>query len=572
MIVFRKIRYKNLLGVGNSPIEIQLDRSKTTLIHGRNGAGKSTFIESLTFGLYGKPFRSVKKAQLVNSVNGKQCLVEVWFDIGKKSYYVKRGIKPDVFEIHCDGKLIDQTADAREYQRMLEDQILQMNFRAFSQVVVLSVSNFKPFMQLEAKDRREVIEDILDIRVFSAMNTVVKQKLSAMKEMVSAVDSNIDVQRQKADVQKRYIETLKTNLSERSTQLENDIRIANDNIKNTEDTIDSLMKEVDDKTALTSDAASILSKRSKLDGLLLPLKGRIKKLNENINFYHETEECPTCKQEISDTIRTDRITDTESKISEVEKAISKISVDISAIDEKQQEIDKIQAEINKIQREIQELNATIRADTTLVRRLSAELKTLNENTGNIQEEQENLKVIIDASMELLKRKSELSDSKQYLDISASLLKDSGIKTKIVEQYLPVMNKLINNYLNVLDLWISFHLDGEFNETLKSRHRDNFTYHSFSEGEKQRIDLAILFTWRTIAKMKNSVSCSLLIFDEVLDRALDFAGTEHVARLLDTLGDGTNVFIISHKIAELQDKFHSSIEFEKAGNFTQIKTA
>lgn len=570
MIIFEKLRYKNFLGAGNAPIEILLNKSKTTLIIGTNGAGKSSgLLDGLSFVLFNKPFRSIKKPQLVNTINLKHCLVEVWFSIGQKKYLVKRGMKPDVFEIYCDDVLIDQVADSREYQRMLEDQILQMNSKTFNQVVLLSVVNFKPFMQLEAKDRRDVIEDILDIRVFSAMNQALKEKFSTLKENISIVDGNINVQKQKVDIQKSYIETLCQDQAAKEDSLVQQVAAATEKISALELDILSHTTIIEDLDAKIQDDSAIHTKKSKITPLCVPLKARVAKLQSTIDFYAETEICPSCSQVIDDEIKTQQIESTQTKMAEVNAAIANIVQQLAAIETRETEINEIKRKIHAANAAIQAINNQIIVEQTYIRKLNNELNSMTKLSGSIDTEKTKLKELADGALNLIRQKSELSESKQYLDIAATLLKDSGIKTKIIEQYLPVINKLINRYLAAMDTWISFNLDGEFNETIKSRYRDTFTYSSFSEGEKQRIDLAILFTWRTIAKMKNSVSTNLLVFDEVLDRALDSAGTDYVVQLLDTLGEGTNTFVISHKVAELQDKFHSTIKFDKVNNFSQI---
>ena len=569
-INFTKIRYKNIMSVGNSPIEILLDKSPTTLIIGKNGASKSTLIEALTLVLFGKPFRSIKKGQLLNSINKKQCVVELWFDAGGKSYYVKRGIKPDVFEIHCDGVLIDQVSDSRDYQRKLEQEILHMNFKTFSQVVILSISNFKPFMQLESKDRREVIEDILDIKVFGEMNKVLASRAKSLRESIVTVDNSIDVATQKIEIQKNYIENLNQDKAAKKKELEKLREDANTKIQEIEETISVRENTLSGLEVSISDYPTINDKKTKLTPLYAQLQGKISSLQELIDFYTDNDVCPTCSQNIDDGIKHSHVEDNKSKIAKVNDGLSKLTAQLDDIKVRESEIKEIQNNINLVSRDIQTLNSQIIAEQQYIKRLNNELISISKVNDNIEREKDKLSDIKESSKQLLKQKSELSESKQYLDIASTLLKDSGIKTKIIDQYVPVMNTLINKYLAVMDTWILFNLDGEFNETIKSRYRDDFTYYSFSEGEKQRIDLAILFTWRTIAKMKNSVSCNLLIMDEVADKALDFEGVDYFVKLLHTVGEGTNTFVISHKVDLLYDKFHSVIEFEKIKNFSQIK--
>jgi DNA repair exonuclease SbcCD ATPase subunit len=570
MIIFKKLKYCNFLGAGNSPIEIILNKNRTTLVIGTNGSGKSSgLLDGLTFALFGKPFRSIKKAQLINTINLKKCLVEVEFSIGTKEYIVKRGIKPDVFEIWIDGKLMDQVADVREHQRMLEEQILHMNFRTFNQVVLLSVSNFKPFMQLDTSDRRAVIEDILDIGVFSDMNDALKKRISVLKETTKTIDGNIEVQKQKVELQKKYVETLSLDHVVKQNELINAIDVATKQIDELESKIIPHTTAIEEFSDMISDESVVSAKWTKLYPFTVPLQGKLDALKETIEFYSENEHCPTCTQPINPEFKDDQISTTQTKLIEATNAIEKLQSQLDSIKQRELEIAEIKKKINLESVAIQTINNQIISEQTYIKRLNTELNNISKSTGNIDQERDKIKDLAAAAMNLVRQKSELSEKKQYYDIATTLLKDSGIKTKIIDQYVPVMNKLINKYLGAMDTWISFNLDSEFNETIKSRHRDTFSYASFSEGEKQRIDLAILFTWRTIAKMKNSVSCNLLVFDEILDKCLDGNGTDQVVSLLDTLGEGTNVFVISHKVAELQDKFHSTLKFEKVNNFSQL---
>lgn len=571
MIFFKKLTYRNFLGAGNAPVVILLNKNRTTLVMGANGSGKSSgLLDGLTFGLFGKPFRSIKKNQLINTINLKKCLVEVEFSIGTKEYVVKRGMKPDVFEIWIDGKLLDQVADVREHQRMLEEQILHMNSRTFNQVVLLSVANFKPFMQLDAADRRAVIEDILDIGVFSDMNDTLKKKASVLRELSKTIDGNIDVQRQKVDIQKKYVETLSLDQESKQNELIEAISTSTRQINEFEEKITNHTQIIDALSETIDDESSVISKRNKLSGYNLPLQTKLSTLKETIDFYSDNEHCPTCAQTIDSLIKKNQLITTQTKLDEVCVAIDKLQTQLDNIKIREAEITEIKKKINQESSVIQSINNQIISEQNFIKRLNNELNGISKASGNIDQEKEKIKELAEVAMSLVRQKSELSEKKQYFDIAATLLKDSGIKTKIIDQYVPVMNKLINKYLGAMDTWISFHLDSEFNETIKSRHRDSFSYASFSEGEKQRIDLAILFTWRTIAKMKNSVNTNLLVMDEIIDARLDTAGVEHVIRLLETLGEGTNVFVISHKVAELQDKFHATLEFEKINNFSTIK--
>ena len=571
MIIFEHMRYKNMMGAGAAWIEIQLNAHKTTLVIGHNGSGKSSFMDCLTFALFGKPFRDIKKAQLINTINGKQAVVEVRFTIGTKKYLVRRGIKPDLFEIYQDDKLIDQPGSARDYQLILEDQILRLNHKTFIQVVLLSVANFKPFMQLDTQLRREIIEDILDIKIFSEMNGILKQRASTLKEQLRDVEASIDLQRQKIEVQEKYVATLKQDRTSKVDSLQQLIAEAEQLSIEYSQRIDEHTTRSTELYDSIADQEQTQARKTKLQGIAQQINSKLSTLNETIAFYKETEQCPTCKQHIDDVSRQQQISENEAKSTEMLAGIEKLQSQLATLNEREAEIAGVVSQINVITQEIHRLNSSIMGNQSYIKRLHSEIATLQSNQGDLAAEEVKIKELAEGALHLVKQKAALSETKQYQDIAATLLKDSGIKTKIIAQYLPVINKLINMYLAKMDTWIHFYLDEEFNETIKSRYRDTFTYNSFSEGEKQRIDLAILFTWRTIAKMKNSVNCNLLIFDEILDRALDLAGTEHVTNLLDTLGEGTNVFVISHRVEQLQDKFTKVLQFQKVNNFSQIVT-
>lgn len=569
MIVFHKLRYRNLLASGNAPIEIILDKHPTTLVIGDMGCGKSTMLDAITFALYGKPFREINKDQLINSINGKQCLVELWFSIGPKQYQVSRGIKPAIFEIRIDGVILEQVASAKDHQKTLEKTILHMDLKSFSQVVVLSVADYVPFMKLDTPTRRAVTDDILDVAVFSTMSTVLKEKISALKEKIRTIDNGIDVHRQKIEIQKGYVATLCADQASKKVEISEQIEASNKKIEAYEQELVKLNAKIAELESTIADADTVSGKRAKYAPMTTQLANRYAQTKKKIDFYTDTQTCPTCNQNIDDETRKTHIDTNTTKVAELDVAMGKLKTTLTTIQAREAEIAGVRQTIQEVSRKIQSVNSSIIAEQSYIRKLNAELISIDKNVGNIDAETAKIKSLTEASMNLVRQKSELSETKQYYDVSTMLLKDTGVKSKIIEKYVPIINKLINQYLGVMDLWVNFTIDENFNETIKSRYRDTFTYSSFSEGEKQRIDLAILFTWRTIAKMKNSISCNLLLIDEIADKSLDLGGLDNFVSLLGTLGAGTNVFIISHK-QELHDKFDDTIRFEKDGNFSRIQ--
>ncbi len=569
MVVFKKVRWKNFLSTGNAFTEIDLTRSTNTLIVGHNGAGKSTILDALTFGLFGKPYRKINKPQLINSINDGKAVVEVEFSIGKKEYKIVRGIKPNVFEIHCNGKLINQDAKATDYQEHLEKFILKLNYKSFTQVVILGSASFIPFMQLSAADRRTIIEELLDIGIFSSMNTIMKSSITGIKDDQRDCEYKINLLNEKIELQKQNIEEhMKNHLVEVDKKTkeisDNDAHLT----KITKDIgliqlhVDQLTKKIEDKNQVANRNTKILTLQSKLED-------NLKKINKEIAFYRSNGECPTCQQTITDDTKHKHITEKQNKIVEVNEAITKLNVELQKVYGRLDEIDAIQKHISEHNSEIVKLNTqvtSINKYNTKVLQEIEELRTRSNLTENDNEKLKDLNRDLDAAKKVAE---DLSIQKQYYDYAATLLKDSGIKTKIIKQYLPIMNKLINKYLTAMDFFVNFNLNENFEETIKSRHRDEFSYASFSEGEKMRIDLALLFTWRQVAKMKNSTNTNLLVLDEVFDSSLDGVGMEEFMKLLNSLDKNTNVFVISHKGDQLFDKFRSVIRFEKKGNFSQV---
>lgn len=553
MINFKTIRWKNFLSTGNAFTEVSLNRSSSTLILGDNGSGKSTLLDAITFALFNKPFRNISKPQLVNSINRKAMLVEVEFQIGTKEYLIRRGSNPGVFEIEIDGEMVDQNASVRDYQKHLEENILKLNYKSFTQIVILGSASFTPFMQLTPNIRREIIEDILDIRIFTTMKEVLKTKVNDLKEKLRFIESELTVTKEKANLQKQYIDTLESDKKERVTKIESEI-------VGLQATLDTLQKQVEYDTEEKESFGDIESKRKKLDAFKTEFARKIREQKKELDFYHNHDDCPTCKQGIPHDFKETITSEKEYRITELEEGNTKLS-------EQWEELDKSYEDFLNIQQKIIDTNNSIMSSQTLLQRLILEKTEAENKVGDIEKETAKLKDIAKDLVGKTAQRSTYSEEQEYNSIAESLLKDSGIKTKIIRQYLPVINKLVNKYLKSMDFFVQFDLDETFKETIKSRHRDNFSYASFSEGEKQRIDLALVFTWRTIAKMKNSASTNLLLLDEVFDSSLDVNGTDYVMQLLNTIGEETNVFVISHKGDVLFDKFRSVIKFEKKNNYS-----
>ena len=569
MIVFTTIRWKNLLSTGNVFTEIKLDKSVNTLIVGQNGAGKSTILDALTFVLFGKPFRKINKPQLLNSINNSNCVVECEFNIGKQKYQIVRGMKPNIFEIYCDDVLINQDAKAMDYQEHLEKNILKLNYKSFTQVIVLGSAAFVPFMQLSAADRRAIIEELLDIGIFSSMNTIVKNKLSEIKDKQRDTEYTLKLTAEKIELQKQNIEEHKKNsqdeIDRKNAEISKNVDFINETMKNVgliQKHIDVLSKQVEDEQTLGTKNNKMLQIESKFEDSL-------KKLKKEIQFYEDHNSCPTCQQAITTEHKEKHLKEKSDKIVQLNEATAKLNQELVSITERIGKIASVQKHIGAHQSEILKLNTQISSINSYNTKVLQDIKKLEENSISIGKDNNKLKELKKDLEKAIATSKELSSEKQYHEFAATLLKDTGIKTRIIKQYLPVMNKLINKYLTAMEFFVNFNLNENFEETIKSRHRDEFSYASFSEGEKMRIDLALLFTWRQIAKMKNSVSTNLLILDEVFDSSLDGVGTEEFMKLLNSMDKSTNVFVISHKGDQLFDKFRSVIRFEKKNNFSQV---
>ena len=569
MITFKKLRYQNIMSTGNQFTEILLNKSKSTLIVGENGAGKSTFIEALTFALYGRPFRNINKPQLINSITGKNLVVELEFTVGKKDYMIRRGVKPTVFEIYQNDNLINQNADIREYQEMLEKQILKLNFKSFSQIVVLGSASYVPFMQLPTQTRRGVVEDLLDIQIFSVMNSLLKEKIQTNRQELQDVGYKIDLCEQKIDMHTKHIGALLANNDELIEQKKAKIVEHQDQIAVHNIAVDGAMSLVDDLQQQIADQEKAEQRKTKLVQMESQLEDRVRKLKKEIEFFHDHDSCPTCKQGLTHDFKQEKIQSSQSKSQEVTEALTKLEDEIIKSGERL-------SQINETNKQIQKFNETISQNNQQITFLNRYIADLTKEVEELKEQGNKITAEVDESGEyekelttLSKLKEQLSNQRAMLDVSAHLLKDTGIKTKIIKQYVPVMNKLINKYLAAMDFFVDFQLDENFNETIKSRFRDEFSYASFSEGEKMRIDLALMFTWRAIAKLRNSASTNILIMDEVFDSSLDATGTEEFLKILEQLTQDTNTFIISHKGDQLYDRFHSVIKFEKHSNFSRI---
>ena len=568
MIVFKNVRWKNLLSTGNSFIEIQLNKSSNTLIIGDNGAGKSTILDALCFGLFNKPFRPIKKDQLINSVNQGGTLVEIEFMIGNREYLVKRGIKKNLFEIYRDGKLLNQDAKIKDYQEFLEKNILKLNFKSFTQIVILGMS-FIPFMQLRASDRRTIIEDLLDIEIFSVMNYLLRSKVTQNKDDIGTVDIALGLSENEQKLTKIMIDKLKEDKTVQIKKNKKDIEEHEEFLKTHKENINQIIKKIEELNESISDESNARGKIDSLHDYQRDIEKNIDKYEDEIEFYEKNEACNTCRQDIPKTFRKSMIENFHAKMHECGQALLKIG---NVLQEKEKRIHEIDTILNRVdlqKAEIAHNQNTIDACTQYIKKVAKQNEEISQMADDIDEKKKELNVI-DVDIEIYnKEKEKLSNQKYLYELAATMLKDGGIKTRIIKQYLPIMNKLINKYLAEMDFFVSFNLDENFNESIKSRHRDEFTYDSFSEGEKMRIDLALLFTWRAVAKLKNSANTNLLILDEVFDSSLDAAGTDEFMRILNNLVKNTNVFVISHKGEILFDKFKSVLKFEKRKNFSQI---
>ncbi len=566
MIIFKKLTWKNFLSTGNKETTVYLDKNPSTLIVGSNGAGKSTMLDALSFALFGKPHRSINKNQLVNTINNKQCLVTVEFSVGSISYKIIRGIKPNIFEVYRNGKLLNQESHARDYQKVLESNILKLNHKSFHQVVVLGSSNFIPFMQLPTYQRRAVIEDLLDIGIFTKMNAVLKDKVSLLRNQMSNTDHQLEMLKETIRLESEHIKDLKnidTSNKEKNEKkilaIEDENTILIDSNKCLQEEYDTHFDSVTENYQKTQEEERILENSKS------GIKTKMDEVVTESLFYKDNNTCPTCSQEISVSLKKTKNQECKENAKLLNENYYEVKDKIKETQETADTLYKQVVHLNEVQSSIN--NNKIRIDNNNDK--ISDLKSV-ETVKDTKAAEEKLVKDRETQQNLVVERGEQSKLSSYFDAIAELLRDTGIKTKVIRQYLPVMNKLINQYLQVLDFFVLFNLDEGFNETIRSRHRDEFTYPSFSEGEKQRIDLSLLFAWRQIAKMKNSANTNLLILDETFDSSMDADGVDNLLKILYTLGKETNVFVISHKQDLLEGKFPSKIEFEKSNNFSRIK--
>ncbi len=569
MINFKKIRYKNLLSSGNSFTSIDLDRSQTTLIVGDNGAGKSTLLDALCFALYGKGFRNLKKDLLVNSINGKELVVEVEFQIGRKSYKVIRGAKPNKFELYVNGTLINQDATMRDYQEHLEKNILKMSYRSFTQVAVLGSANFTPFMQLKSVERRRLVEDLLDISIFSTMQDILKKKVTQHNIDVRETNHEIELLEERISGLNEQMNLLQKNRDKKIKKYENTISETQNNIDKVMKEVGLENKEIDEKKKLITNKDKNEKRLKETLDLERQLEQALKKAEQDVLFYQENDDCPTCKQGLDEEHKKKHIKERKTKTVEIKKAINEISSTIDSCHDEIQRINTIQSEIDDIQRKIGLHQTEILSNQKYIDKLNKEIKDLQSEISGDATVNDRLTTAEDDLDALHTKKESLTDRQHYFDLATTLLRDQGVRQRIIKQYVPVMNKMINKYLANLEFYVGFELNESFEETIKSRFRDVFKYDNFSQGEKMRIDLALLFTWRAVARIKNSVNTNILILDEVFDSSLDSQGTDDFLKLLNSLNEKTNAFIISHKGDQLYDKFEEVIRFEKYKNFSRI---
>ena len=568
MILFKKIRWRNFLSTGNQFTEVNFTKSQTSLIIGTNGSGKSTILDALTFALFNKPFRKITKGQLVNTVNEKECVVEIEFSVGKTEWKIVRGIKPSVFEIHKDGKILDQNSAANDQQKWLEEQVLKLNYKSFTQIVVLGSASFVPFMQLTAPNRREVIEDLLDIKIFSVMGLILRERIRGSNERLREFSIRNNLVEEKIDMQKSFIEEIeatgKKDISEKKKKLEEingEINAYEGELQEMSDELNVLNKDVE----MFSGSNKKLRKLGNLRG---KLSQKVATITEEHKFFTDNTVCPTCTQSIEEEFRIDRINDAKSKAKELEKGYKELEEAIRLEEERETQFKEFTTEASNLTHEISKTSTRISGLQNQTRDIEQEIQRIREQRESRTTERHALDKLIGELEALQKDQSKENENNLYNDFAYSLMKDGGVKSKIIKRYLPLMNQQVNKYLQLMDFYINFSLDEEFKETVKSPVHDKFVYESFSEGEKMRIDLALLFTWREIARMKNSASTNLLILDEIFDSSLDGFGTEYFTKIIKYIISDANVFVISHKTEDLIDSFDRVIRFEKTKGFSK----
>ena len=569
MIVFKKIKYKNFLSTGNIPVEIDLRRSPTTLIIGRNGSGKSTLLDALCWALFNKPFRIIKKEQMINTINQTDCEVEIEFDVGMKQYRIKRGVKPNLFEIYCNGDLINQNASNIDYQKYLETNIMKLNYRSFVQVVILGSSSYEPFMKMKARYRRDVVEEILDVKVFTQMDLILRDQQGQLSKEVLDMRHKCDLIQTKYETELKHfnaLSDLNTNdIDDKKIQLEKHTKAKEEytiKIDNLNNQIDSFKEQLEDKEETDNKLKQLLKIETKIEHNLHSHK-------KNLEFFQENDNCPTCTQPLEAEFRGEKIAFEKGKITVLEDGVQKLNEEVTKMEEKVNHFGSISKKLSDLYVDVAKVNTSLEELNNYSERIHQEILQLE------NKQIDSKKIAVDLQqlkeeLELTKlERDKITNQKKYVDVLREVLSDKGARGHIIKKYIPIINGLINQYLQAMDFFVSFHLDEEFNETVKSRHRDTFNYNSFSEGEKLRIDLALLFTWRTIAKMKNSVNTNLLILDEIFDSSLDAQGTDDFFKIINKL-QNENIFIISHKGDIMFDKFTNILKFEKLQNFTHLQ--
>ena len=569
MIIFKKIKWKNFLSTGNKFTEINLIEAKTNLIIGNNGAGKSTILDALTFSLFNKPFRKVNKSQLINTVNEKDCHVELEFNVGNIDWKVIRGMKPVRFEIYKDGKVMNQNAAVNDQQRWLEEQVLKLNYKSFTQIVILGSASFVPFMQLTAPNRREVIEDLLDIKIFSAMGLILKERVRGVNERLREISIRKNLLEEKIDMQNGFIQEIENTSKKDVKDKREKIKNINEQIKTYEDDLVGMSQELD---AINKDMGMLSDcnkKLRKLGNLRGKMSQKVSTITKEHKFFSENVTCPTCTQSIEEEFRLDKIKDAETKAKDLEKGYKELEEAIKLEEEKESQFKKITSEASKLTHEISKTSTRVSGLQNQTRDIEQEIQTITEQLENRTTERHALDKLLGELEGLQKNQSQESEKNVYNEFAHALMKDGGVKSKIIKRYLPLMNQQINKYLQLMDFYINFSLDDEFKESVKSPIHDKFSYESFSEGEKMRIDLSLLFTWREIARMKNSASTNLLILDEIFDSSLDGFGTDYFTKIIKYVVSDANVFIISHKTDDLIDSFDKIIKFDKIKGFSKL---
>ena len=570
MIIFKRVRWKNFLSTGNQFTEVDFQKNSTNLIVGTNGTGKSTVLDALTFSLFNKPFRKINKSQLVNTTNEKDCIVEVEFELNARQYLVRRGIRPNKFDIVVDGDPMHKQSDDRAMQKILEEGILKLNYKSFTQIVILGSSAFVPFMQLSGTNRREVIEDLLDIRIFSAMNSILKEQLKTKKDEIKTLELSKDNIKDKVEMQKNFIDELESQGKQRVEEKEGKINLLEGEILETSDETECLIKDVAMYTKDLEELSNVKGKLKKLNTLKGKMSNKVATLTKEHKFFTDNTVCPTCTQDIEEEFRVNRIADAQTKAKELQTGYRELEDAIQKEEEREHQFTKLSKEITKLNNGISKNHTLISGCQRQIRDLESEIQRLTDQHANRNTEHEKLAEFNENLQNIFENIASKRTEITHHDVAYSLLKDDGVKTKIIKKYLPLINQQVNRFLQMMDFYINFKLDEEFNESIESPIHEKFSYPSFSEGEKMRIDLALLFTWREVARVKNSVNTNLLIMDEVFDSSLDGMGTDEFLKIIRFVIKDANVFVISHK-TELHDQFESVIRFEKIKGFSRMAT-